>query len=226
MTFTSNDPTFESKGDFQAIIFNRTNGSLCIRNSKLTYSDPPPKPWYQKSDWVFYDNIEAHQFNSPIKGSDHYVGAYPFLRVKDRSSAHVETGYTYHFYTELEDCIRFCFKLTGVEGGSVVLPGFALYNITEKPDTWTYIWPTDFQGKWGIQALSYNYVNPYSLSVEYKPLQNSEFTKPSAFIFYFDGALFTALADPGEPTPEGSGKPGCVDILSDPDSYVITDSLK
>lgn len=227
MRLTSSHPTFETKGDFQAIFLNRTNQDLYIATSHLDYSKLPPKEWLKGSDWTAEESKSVHPFNSPrdLNYLGWGIGGYPYLNVKDRSSAHVETGYTYIFYSDIGSSIRFCFKIIGVEGGSEVLPGFGLYDITEKPGEWTYIWPHDFQGQFGIQILSSVYVNPYSLSVEYKPLQNSQFTKPSAFIFTFEGATFINFTEE-KPTIEKQKQAICQDILTSPKNYRITSSLE
>jgi hypothetical protein len=230
LDLTSNDPTFESKGDFQAIVLDRTNAKVYMGESQLSYSKPPPKHWVKKEDWICKEKVWSQTFNSPTKNKNKWAGAYPYLTVKDRSSAHVAEGYAYIFYSDTNIAFssgmpnRFCFRLTGVAGGSVVLPGFGLYGIGGKPEEWSYIWPNNFQGGWGIQVLSDAFATPYSMSVQYKPLQDSQFTQPSALIFSWEGATFSEF-DESEVGPPEPVLPHCVDILADPKAYVITNSL-
>lgn len=221
MANESTNPTFETKGDFQSILLNRTNSSIYLRESQFTHHGRTS--WEKGKDWTCFEKQYV-----PAFGKDG-AGAYAVLTVKDRSFKHVELESMLTFMTEVilagyECYIKLAFQLLPSDDmeGTVILPGFGLYDIAEKPGEWTYIWPKEYQDNWSVNVLASSYATPYTLSVLYKPLQKSRFTAPSAMIFSITGATFSQFDSiPGE---EERGKaPATLEVLPTSDPYMIAD---
>lgn len=197
---------------------NNTNWSKSIEASTIAYfpKDEPPPPWSKSQQWDYYTG-RALPFKAPH--GDYYVGAYNTIRIADRSNNAVEQNKQYCFYTTVESySIQLYFELSGVDGGSVCLPGFGLYNLLKHPKAWTYITPEVFEGQWGINLISPGYVTLY-LSVEYVPYQGTapDIITNSGLIFSFQGAGYSSLDLSQKPEQLPSEQ----QILSREANYVI-----
>jgi hypothetical protein len=187
----SQDPTFESKGLMGIFLCNRTDlGSATSITAPPTlqnglYTDPqkatltygagqPPPPWVQGTDWRVLPgsaSILPDQF--PLSNGQGFwapAGSACVMSVSDRSANRVALGAQYVFDQPIfleSTGISIHFTISGVAGGSTVLPGFGLWNLGSSPGAWTYVTPTSFDGVWSIQLRSDDFFDYATLSVTY-----------------------------------------------------------
>jgi hypothetical protein len=92
------------------------------------------------------------------------------MSVSDRSANRVALGAQYVFDQPFGlggTWLSMHFTISGIAGGSTVLPGFGLWNLGSNPGAWTYLTPDSFDGVWSIQLRSDDFYDYATLSVTY-----------------------------------------------------------
>lgn len=187
----SKDPTFEAKGLMGIFLCNRTDlGAATSITAPPTsqdglYTDPqqatltygagqPPPPWVQGTDWrVLPGSAEILPDQFPLSNGRGFwapAGSACVMSVSDRSPNRVALGAQYVFDQPIvvaSTVISIHFTISGVAGGSTVLPGFGLWNLGSSPGAWTYVTPASFDGVWSIQLRSDDFFDYATLSVTY-----------------------------------------------------------
>jgi hypothetical protein len=209
---TSTDITFQASGILKASLTNNVvlvgegpNGlALAVNPPVYGPAAAPPAAWVSDTDY-FPINGNCPLFNP--------FGAFVPLTIGDMSSNKVSLGKTYAFSVGMSSgnfiSVQLYFMITGVPGGSTVLPGFGLANLPGNPGGWTYITPqTGFTGDFQIGVR-----NPYvqtvmHLSVEYAAAKVYMSSAPSEARLNF---TISGAADTTSfflPSPEGESRPG------------------
>jgi len=174
------DPTFETQGPMRVFFTNNTdNGGtngfpldvnspsysffgpyMQSQQAALTYGPPgtPPPPWTRGTDWDVIASKSVAPVNFPVVAGGQYgysAGNAEVLRISDRSPSKVALGGQYTFdlpFGIIATHLSIHLIVTGVAGGSTVLPGFGLWNLGSNPHAWTYLTPTAFDGTWSTRS--------------------------------------------------------------------------
>lgn len=176
----------------------------------LTYGPAgnPPPPWNQGSDWqVLASGLAIPPLQMPIvyqNGSTtqaYPVGNAEAVYIADRSNNLVVTNGQYILdfpFVVGGTWLSIHFVITGVAGGSTVLPGFGLYNLGSNPGAWTYLAPTSFDGLWSIQLRSDDFFNYLTLSLSYVRYSDTNPLGPMSRLVYAASGLgaFNSLLTP------------------------------
>jgi hypothetical protein len=188
----SQDPTFEARGPMGIFLCNRTDvgdtNSITTpptllsgidtspQEATLTYgAGQPPPPWVQGTDWkvpaALSYAVLPDQFPLALSaGFWVLAGSACVMSVSDRSANRVALGAQYVFdqpFFLQGTALSMHFTISGIAGGSTVLPGFGLWNLGSRPGAWTYVTPTSFDGVWSIQLRSDDFFDYATLSVTY-----------------------------------------------------------
>ena len=188
----SKDPTFETQGPMGIFLSNQTDwgyttsimepegiGGISVGGTPptLTYGGggQPPPPWTQGTDWKVAPDLwqlMPAQFVTPSPPVWTTAGSTCVMSVTDRSSNKVALGAQYVFdqrFVVAGTVLGIHYTVSGVAGGSTVLPGFGLWDLRSNPGAWTYLTPTTFDGTWSIQLRSDDFLTYATLSVTYAP---------------------------------------------------------
>lgn len=200
MSHATKDPTFVPKGRLDVTVINDTNVSTIDVHHFVTldYTPRPPRvPWtYDKEYRLGHGDIEPRR-------------AATWLTVKERSGDVVEKGIQYRFEVEIRSRpIRLFCDIRGVEGGSVVSPGFVLFNL-KNDGKWTYFWPRAFTGEWGITVINPAASTPMSLYARYNRGQQWLAEPWSRLNFFFDWRTSSGF----KTAPEEEQQDGPLEIL-------------
>ncbi len=210
----STDPTFETKGPMGIFLCNRTDngGANAIttvptnlsgmwtmpQQASLTFIGQPPPAWVQGTDWKiptvpagnFYA-LAQDQFPSPTSNTSslwRQGGSTCVMSITDRSSNKVVQGAQYIFDQPCQvgsgTQISLHFIISGVTGGSTVLPGFGVWNLKSRPGAWTFLSPTSFDGVWSVQLRSDDFLDYATLSVTYVPFNTLTSGPAMSRLFY------------------------------------------
>ena len=143
-------------------------------------SGNPPPPWTAGTDWkvISADSTvgltllpNTFPVNFPNLAWWYASGSSCVMSVTDRSDNKVALGGQYVFDLPFMagpgTTLSMHYTVSGVSGGSTVLPGFGLWNLNSNPGAWTYVAPTSFDGVWSLQLRSDDFLNYATLSVAY-----------------------------------------------------------
>jgi hypothetical protein len=143
--------------------------------------EQPPPPWSDGKEYQAFKNAMALTFGivwsapAPVWGR----GAQRVVRVNDMSAKSVLANKTYEFTVDTpigpNPSVRVFWAITGVAGGSTLVPGFGLFNLATSPGLWTYVTPPSFTGRWAIELLNQFFAEPVTLGVVYVPPRHVEF---------------------------------------------------
>jgi hypothetical protein len=218
-TLASQDPTLETQGPMYVYLNNQTDMVFQLDPTQATLgygsSPTPPPVWVQGKDWQVLSaalNLPPWQYpQSPTftvpTGSANVIG------IANRGTSSVAARGEYVFDQQFfitGTRISMHFTISGVSGGSTVLPGFGLWNLGSNPGAWTYVTPTVFDGSWSIQLRSPDCYNLATLSVSYVPYGwMNPLQRATSRLFYSvagSGSLFASVA----PFPSNvEDKPAC-----------------
>jgi hypothetical protein len=186
------DPTYQTKGQLVlSLVCNMNVSSQASQNpvlglssqfNQLIYSPPaqPPPAWTAGQQYVI-SNGTVYGFGAMVAPQNAsysiQAGAFVPLTINDMSSNSVVTEKGYQFTIDIGDnqwgkSIQLFALISGVAGGSVVTPGFGLFNLGKRPLAWTYVTPKQFTGDWQIGLLTPHSQTPMWLSVDYAPPKN------------------------------------------------------
>ncbi len=153
-----------------------------------------PPPWNQGTDWITLPSgLAVPPLQMPVIFSTAYNIAYPIgnaetFLIADRSNNKVALNgqyiFDFPFLAGGGTWLSIHFVITGVAGGSTVLPGFGLYNLGSNPGAWTYIAPTEFDGSWSIQLRSDDFFNYLTLSLSYVRFSDTNQFGPMSRLVY------------------------------------------
>lgn len=214
----SKDPTFETQGPMGIFLSNQTDygytnsitapalvGGISVGGTPptLTYGGggQPPPPWTEGTDWKVppgsYSMLPAQFVTPPSPGSTYWgtAGSTCVMSVTDRSSDKVALGAQYVFdqpFVVIGTRLGIHYTVSGVAGGSTVLPGFGLWNLGSNPGAWTYLTPSTFDGTWSIQLRSDDFLNYATLSVTYVRYSTMASAPAMSRLFYSVSGSVTA----------------------------------
>lgn len=179
------DPTMQTSGGMVVAVKNLTNltyvnrgnppSGLPVNPNPPTYTplNQPPPPWTQGKQY-HASNRTAYTYGALLQDTYGNAGAAGLVDpvwITDMSSQTVLTNKQYRFTVDTPissaPSVRLFWEISGVSGGSTVMPGFGLYNLLTAPDTWTYVRPPEFTGNWSIELANPAYAEPVTLSVSY-----------------------------------------------------------
>lgn len=192
-TLASQDPTFETQGPMNVFLNNQTDMRFSLDPSQATLkndtSPTPPPAWVLGRDWQVLSAYLSqppwpYPQAQPLTG---VTGCANVIAIANRGTSSVKAGGVYICDQPLyipNTSISMHFTISGVAGGSTVLPGFGLFNLVSNPGAWTYVTPTDFDGSWSIQLRSPDYFNLATLSVSYVPYGWQSWIGASSRLFY------------------------------------------
>lgn len=205
----SKDPTFEAKGPMGIFLCNRTDygggsapGSAspsfwgiftAPQQASLTFGPgQPPPPWVQGTDWnvppgSVYSPAQDQFPVSPISTDWGLGGSACVMSVSDRSNEKAVPGKQYVFDQPFGlggTWLSMHFTISGMAGGSTVLPGFGLWNLGSSPGAWTYLTPTSFDDVWSIQLRSDDFFDYATLSVTYVRYSTLNLAPAMSRLFY------------------------------------------
>jgi len=251
------DPTFETQGPMRVFFTNNTdNGGtngfpldvnspsysffgpyMQSQQAALTYGPPgtPPPPWTRGTDWDVIASKSVAPVNFPVVAGGQYgysAGNAEVLRISDRSPSKVALGGQYTFdlpFGIIATHLSIHLIVTGVAGGSTVLPGFGLWNLGSNPHAWTYLTPTAFDGTWSIELRSDDFLGYATLSLTYVRYSGtSRFGPMSRLVYsvsgigmcwpYFTTPTGTTQAPPSfEPVPRD--RASTIDVIRSSGHY-------
>ena len=169
------DQTF-GKGKLTMALINQSKKILWPKGPALHQYNNPQVPWVSGRDY---------RMPNPVDRLDRYGGTTQWGVVTERGATKAEPGVRYEFELLVMEEYKIYCVVTGVEGGSVVRPKVALYNIGFEPK-WTEYGPRIFTGEWGLEVVNPGWLTPVSVYVRYNPgQQKTAGVPPWATINYF-----------------------------------------
>jgi hypothetical protein len=246
------DPTMQTSGGMLVVLKNLTNltsvysnpassTGLPVQPNPPTYTplNQPPPAWTQGKQYRVW-NQPAYTYGSLIPidyNLSTAAGVAQAVKIMDMSSQTVVTNKQYQFTVDTPisgpPSVRLFWNISGVSGGSTVMPGFGLYNLVTAPGAWTYLTPPTFTGNWSIELANPQYAEPVTLSVSYISLSYvSDYGNVSRLAFTIAGGGVTYIPNlqseqPGEQwSPEHTDDSHPQEILSPTSSYQLVRELQ
>ncbi len=188
------DPTFKSEG---GLIIGFINDGCayyvdCVKGS-ITWPHTPQHPWVEGKDY----RLKAWDKVNQKRVREGYMRAF----VDERGPAKVAKDDIYQYEVEpMKDFFRFRIDIVGVEGGSVLHPFVAHYDLSSLTPKWKWFHPERFTGEWGIHVQNRWFILPVGLSVIYdagEPAGTGG--RCSTILFRMEDVYFRVMA--GEDTP-------------------------
>jgi hypothetical protein len=183
----TNDVTFQSSGrlvvslkcDWNVNVIRNyrsndpRNAGLKIAFDKLAYvpANEPPPPWSKDKQYACVDDT-VFGFMGAWANADILVaaGVLAPVVIRDMSSHSVANDKGYWFTFNCGDLeVRLSFIVFGVPGGSILKPGFGVFNLATNPNAWSYLYPDQFSGRWMIGFDVAQSQTPMWLSLDYAP---------------------------------------------------------
>lgn len=213
---------------------------LDIPRTALQYApaDAPPPAW-SGNQWQSGDTT-AYPFGTFLPGNPlmggRVAGLAQVAQVSDMSSNAVMLDKQYIFTSGNLDSgwpnpglgIELLWTVTGVLGGSTLLPGFGFFNLIKAPNVWTYISPSSFDGWWGVE-LRHSWFEAYvQLSVEYVPAGQLMVATPTPLVARLNYTIAGGWVTNGVGVPEPAaavdrGEP-VLELFGD--DYVVRDDVE
>lgn len=196
------DPTFGNRGGIAAFLTspNARVSSIVTSSATLTYGSTPlpPPPWNRGADWAT---------PTPTVYDVKAGAVVQALAIRDRSTNMVVPNANYYFAQPFtisqQTLLSLYFVLSGVEGGSTIVPGFGLFNLGTNPNAWTYVTPTgplvNFTFSIGLRAD--DFFSFATLTVQYVPYS---YIVPGGYsvsrlVYTITGCAGDAFAPPSPP---------------------------